>query len=270
MVGTRRFRKDRVLIKYIATLLMIPVLMVSAGYALFSQNLTINATTDIVSYVSNQYMTVTYTKTATLATGLYTYKLTPMVIKNNGVTGVTAWQVSFTVPADMSAMACPTATTASCSQAGTTVTIKNGTGNATIATGATRSITGFSFKSATAAYTPQNVIISGTFATTYTAITGLTVVAVAGTRSGSTFPLTVTISNNSGQPISGWKVTVPTTKTCTSTVVTGVTYTCTTTVLTYTGAAVAIAAGAQYQFNTTVTTTMTTWTTSGAAVTGKA
>ena len=200
MVGTRRFRKDRVLIKYIATLLMIPVLMVSAGYALFSQNLTINATGAIVSYVSNQYMTVTYTKTATLATGLYTYKRTPMVIKNNGVTGVTAWQVSFTVPADMSAMACPTATTASCSQAGTTVTI----------------------------------------------------------------------SNNSGQPISGWKVTVPTTKTCTSTVPTGVTYTCTTTVLTYTGAAVAIAAGAQYQFNTTVTTTMTTWTTSGAAVTGKA
>lgn len=249
---------------------MVPVLMVSTGYALFTQDLSIDATGSLPSYVSNQYMTVTYTKTATLATGLYTYKLTPMVIKNNGVTGVTAWQVRFTVPADASAMVCPTATTASCSLVGTTVTITNGTGNATIATGATRSITNFSFKSATAAYTPQNVVISGTFATTYTTITGLTVVATAGTKSGGAFPLTVTVSNNSGQPISGWKVTVPTTRTCTSTVPSGVTYTCTVSVLTYTAASVAIAAGAQYQFNTTVTTNMTKWTTSGAAVTGKA
>lgn len=215
-------------------------------------------------------MTVTYTKTATFATGLYTYRLSPMVIKNNGVTGVTAWQVSFTVPADMSAMVCPSATTAACTQVGTTVTIKNGTGNATIAKGATRSITNFSFKSATAAYTPQNVVVSGTFATTYVAITGLTVVATAGTKSGNNYPLTVTISNNSGQPISGWKVTVPTKRTCTSTVVTGVTYTCTATVLTYTGAAVSIASGAQYQFNTTVTYTAGSWVTTGAAVTGKA
>lgn len=269
-MGTRRFRRNNVLLRYVTVLLTIPVLMVSASYALFSQNLSIDATGSIVSYMSNQYMTVTYTKTATYATGLYTYKLTPMVIKNNGATGVTAWQVSFTVPADMSTMACPTATTAACTKVGTTVTIKNGTGNATIAKGATRSITNFSFKSAIAAYTLQDVVVSGTFATTYAAVTGLTVVAAAGTRSGSTFPLKVTITNNSGQPISGWKVTVPTTKTCTSTVVTGVTYTCTTTVLTYTGAAVAIASGAQYQFDTTVTTTMTIWVTSGAAVTGRA
>lgn len=256
--------------RYIATLSIMPILMVSVGYSLFSQDLTINTTGSIVSYISNQYMTVTYTKTATLATGLYTYKLTPMVIKNNGVTGVTAWQVSFTVPADMSAMVCPSTTTAACTQVGTTVTIKNGTGNATIAKGATRSITNFSFKSAVAAYTPQDVVISGTFATTYTAIAGLTVVATAGTRSGSVFPLTVTVSNNSGQPISGWKVTVPTTKTCTSTVVTGVTYTCTNKLLTYTGGAISIDDGAEYQFSTSVTTSMTSWVTSGAAVTGRA
>lgn len=269
-MGTRRFRRNNVLLRYVCVLLTIPTLIVSASYALFSQNLSINATGSIVSYVSNQYTTVTYTKTATFATGLYTYSLSPMVIKNNGVTGVTTWQVSFTVPADMTTMVCPTGTIAVCTTVGTTVTIKNGTGNATIATGATRSITGFSFKSATAAYTPQNVVISATFATTYTTITGLSVVATAGTKSGGAFPLTVTVTNNSGQPISGWKVTVPTTKTCTSTVPTGVTYTCTTTVLTYTAAAVPIASGAQYQFNTTVTTTVNTWVTSGAAVTGKA
>ena len=257
-------------------LLTVPVLMVSAGYALFSQDLSVNATGSIVSYVSNQYMTVTYTKTATLATGLYTYKLTPMVIKNNGVTGVTAWQVSFTVPADASSMVCPSATTASCSLVGTTITITNGTGNATIATGATRSITNFSFKSATAAYTPQNVVISGTFATTYTAITGLTVTIDRGTstKNGSTYtwtPVTVTVTNASGQPLSGWQLGVTpwaSTSTVASTLPSGLSYTTTSSKLTITSTN-AIADGDTYQFTMTIKNRSSTWTPVG-AITGRA
>lgn len=256
--------------------MMVPLLMIGTGYALFSQDLSVDATGSIVSYISNQYMTVTYTKTATFATGLYTYTLSPMVIKNNGVTGVTAWQVSFTVPSDMSAMVCPTGTTAVCSQVGTTITIKNGTGNATIATGATRSITGFSFKSATAAYTIQNVVISGTFATTYVAITGLTVAINRGTstKNGSTYtwtPVTVTVTNASGQPLSGWQLGVTpwaSTSTVASTLPSGLSYTTTTSKLTITSTN-PIADGTSYQFTMTITNRSSTWTPVG-AVTGKA
>lgn len=257
-------------------LLMVPLLMVSTGYALFSQDLSINATGSIVSYVSNQYMTVTYTKTATLATGLYTYRLTPMVIKNNGATSVTAWQVSFTVPADASSMVCPSATTATCTLVGTTITIKNGTGNGTIATGATRSITNFSFKSATAAYTVQNVVISATFSTAYQTVAGLTVTINRGTstRNGSTYtwtPVTVTVTNNSGQPLSGWQLAVTpwaSTSAVTSTLPTGLSYTTTSSKLTITSTN-AINDDDSYQFTMTITNRSSTWTPVG-VMTGKA
>jgi len=272
MVGGRRLNRHRPFLRQLGLLLAMPLVAMSGSYALFSQTLTINGGGTLPQYVSNNYTVWTYTNTATLATGIYTYKLNPFVITNRGVTSITAWNVQFSVPADTTAITCP-AGTVTCTINNTThvVTI---TRTVTIAAGASSTINNTAnsirFTTATANYVPQNVVVSATFATTYVAITGLTVVVTHGTKTGGAFPTTVTISNNSGQPISGWKVTVPTTATCTSTVVTGVTYTCTTTVLTYTGAAVAIANGAQYQFTPTVTTTMTTWTTTGAAVTGKA
>ncbi len=241
------------------------------SYALFSQDLTVNGNESSVAYVSNNYTTVTYTKSFTFAASKYTYSLNPMTIKNNGVTSITAWNVQFTVPADVTTVTCPTTITCSINNTTHVITLSD---TITVAAGGTNVVnnatTPIRFATATANFVPQNVVISATYATTYVAITGLTVVAKAGTKTGGAFPLTVTITNNSGQPISGWRVTVPTTRTCTSTVPTGVTYTCTATVLTYTGAAISIANGAQYQFNTTVTTNMTTWTTTAAAVKGKA
>ena len=250
---------------------LMPLVVMGSSFALFSQTLTINGNQSSVAYVSNNYTKWTYTKAATFAAGIYTYRLNPFVITNNGVTSITAWRVQFTVPNDTTAITCPTTVTCTINNTTHVVTI---TRTVTIAAGASSTInnTGNSirFTTATANYIPQNVVVSATYSTAYSTIAGLTVVATAGPKSGGAFPLTVTISNNSGQPISGWRVTIPTTRTCTSTVPAGVTYTCTTTVLTYTGAAVGIASGAQYQFNTTVTTTMTTWNTSGAAVQGKA
>ena len=239
----------------------------STVYALFSQQLSVNAITDSVSYVSNQYLLMTYTKNASLAGSLWTYSMNPVTIKNNGATSVTAWQVTFTVPADAPVPTCPS--TVICTKAGTTVTVKNGAGNGTIASGGSVTFT-LSFTSATANYVLENVNISGTFSTTYQAITGLTVNIVRGARSGGKFPLTITITNNSGQSISGWQVAIPTTRTCTSTVPTGTTYTCTTTFLTYTRAAGAIANGAQYQFSTSVTYGSANWNITGYAVRGRA
>lgn len=267
----RWFRIHRPLLRQISLLLVLPILMAGSGYALFSQQLSIDATTSIVGYVSNQYTTMTYTKSATFASGVYTYRMNPFTIFNKGVTSITAWQVTFVVPNDTTAIQCPTSVTCSINNATHTVTI---TRTVTIAAGASSIInTGnnnaIRFTSAVAAYTPQNITISATFSTAYQTIAGLTVVATAGPKSGGAFPLSITITNNSGQSISGWRVTVPTTKTCTSTVPVGITYTCTASVLTYTGSAISIANGAQYTFATTVTTTMTTWNTSGAAVKGR-
>jgi hypothetical protein len=171
----------------------------STGYALFSQQLSINAATSSVAYVSTQYTTVAYTKTMT-GTGPYSYSFSPMTIKNNGVTSITAWQVTFNLPPGMTGLSCPG--TVVCTQNATTVTIKNGAGNGTIATGGTTSFS-FSFSSTTVNYTLQNVMISATFATTYETITGLTVVATTGKKTGGKYPLTVTISNNSGQSTAG-------------------------------------------------------------------
>ena len=262
----RSWRGQRqILLRQIGLLLVVPILVMSTGYALFSQQLTVNGAASSVAYVSNQYTTMKYTKTIT-GTGPYTYTLNPTTIKNNGVTSITAWQFTFDLPPGMTTLTCPTSVV--CSQTATTVTVKNGASNGTIATGATRTFS-FSFKSTANKYTLQNVAISATFSTAYQTIAGLTVVATAGPKSGGSFPLTVTITNNSGQPISGWQVTIPTTRTCTPTLPSGITYTCTTSLLTFTGAAIGIAAGAQYQFNSSVTTTMTTWVTTGAAVKGK-
>ena len=267
----KQSRHKRPLLRQLSLLLAMPLFITGVSYALFSQTLTINSNGQLPQYVSNNYTVWTYTKTATLAGSTYTYKLNPFVITNKGVTSITAWQVTFSVPNDTTAITCPSTVTCSINNTTHVVTI---TRTVTIAAGAASTINNTSnsirFTTTTANYALQNVTVSATYSTAYATITGLTVVATAGTKSGGAFPLTVTITNNSGQDISGWKVTVPTTKTCTSTVPTGVTYTCTASVLTYTGAAVAIANGAQYQFNTTVTTTMTTWRTTGAAVKGKA
>lgn len=265
-MGARRLRTFRPLIRQLSLLLAVPLLVMSTGYALFSQQLSVTTAASSVAYVSSQYTTVTYTKTMTGA-GPYTYTMNPMTIKNNGVTSITAWQVTFDLPPGMTGLSCPG--TVICSQNATTVTIKNGAGNGTIAKNATRSFS-FSFVSTALRYTLQNVTISATFATTYETISGLTVVATKGKKTGGKYPLTVTITNNSGQSISGWRVTIPVTTTCTSTVPAGITYTCTATVLTYTGTAIGIASGAQYQFTTSVTYSPNSWVTTGAAVKGKA
>ncbi|MBP6037797.1 MAG: hypothetical protein KA604_00470 [Candidatus Saccharimonas sp.] len=260
------------LIKRVTLLLVAPVVLAGGSYAIFTQDLSIGANTSSVGYVSNNYTMFTYTKTATFAAGVYTYKINPFVIKNNGVTAITAWQVQFDVPSDTTVITCPTSVTCNLNNTTKVVTI---TRTVTIAAGATSTINNTAnsirFTTATPNYVLQDVAVSATYSTAYTAIAGLTVVATAGAKSGGMFPLTVTISNNSGQSISGWQVKIPTTKSCTSAGhPAGVTYTCTTTFLTYTGAAIQIANGANYNFTASITTTMTSWNTSGATVTGRA
>ena len=271
-MGIRRFHRHNVLLKYVALLSLIPILMVSVSYALFSQQLSVNATGSSVSYVSSQYTLMTYTKTATYASNTYTYSFSPVTIKNNGVTSITAWQFTYVVPADATTLTCQS--TVTCTKRGTTVTVKNGTGNGTLAKGASTTFT-MSFKTATALYTLQSVAISATFSTAYQSITGLTVGIVVGTstRSGSTYTWkpTITVTNNSGQPLSGWRLVITpwaSTSAVTSTMPTGITYATTSSRVTFTSTN-ALAAGATYQFIPTITNRTSSWAAAG-VLTGRA
>ena len=174
MVGGKRFRRRHPLFRQLALLMAMPILVIGSSYALFSQTLTVNGNGTLPQYVSNNYTTVTYTKTATFAASKYTYTLNPLTIKNNGVTSITAWQVTFVVPADVTTVtSCPSTITCSINTTTHVITLSD---TITVAAGGTNVVnnasTPIKFITATANYVPQNVTISATFATTYAAITG--------------------------------------------------------------------------------------------------
>lgn len=259
------YRRNSVLVRQAVMLVTLPLLLAGLGYALFSQNLSLVTDTRNVSYTSTQYMAAKYTKTVTPQGPAFLYSFAPMTIYNKGVTDVSAWQIKFDVPSDTTSLSCPS--TVTCSRTGNTVTIVNGAGNGTIVPNGSTGFN-FSFVSAVQAISLENIIVSGTFSATYQTVAGLGVTVVAGKKTGGKYPLTITITNNSGQSMSGWQVRIPTTATCTSTVPANVTYTCTTTFLTYTGS-IAIATGNSYQFTTSVTYGVNGWTARGATVLGR-
>lgn len=253
-------------------LLALPLAISSTGYALFSQQLTINAQTGKPAYNSSQYMYATYTKTETAQGSNTLYNFNPITITNKGVTGVTAWQLEFDVPSDASQITCPTSVT--CSRSVNTETIVNGTGNGTIAAGGNTTFT-FSFVSATARYTLQNIYISGTYSTAYQTISGLTIGNVKGTTSkkGSTttYPYTFTVTNSTGQNLSAWQAVCTWTALPTSTITvdTTVNYVTSSANITF-SSKTALNTGSNIAFNGSFATTTSGWTISSCTVQGKA
>ncbi len=264
-----RHRWHDTLPRNIMMLMIFPICMVAVTYALFSQNLSINGATSSVAYVSNQSLMMTYAKTQT-GTSPYTYTI-GMTLKNGSTTNTTVWQVDFTVPPDTSTITCPA--TVTCTLNGTTLTILSNT-NGAIAKNGGSIVVSFSFKTATTAYTLQDVATYANYNITYATKVGLTVNVSVGARTGSsgayTWPVTVTITNDFSQPLGGWRVAI---KPWESTYVksglpAGVTASGTTT-LTLTGAN-ELATGAVYQFTWLANTkTTATWSITSATVTGR-
>lgn len=230
------------------------------SYALFSQDLSVNATPSIPLYVSSQYLLFTYTKTVTTVGSLKNYSI-PITVRNNGPTSVTAWQIKFDLPSDFTNRTCPG--TVTCTMASTTLTIVNGSGNGTIASGATRTFT-ISFRTATADYTLQNVYVSGTYIAGFQTISGLTVSVSQGTRTrvGSVYqwPVTFTVTNSSAFTLSAWQITVPwTTARSVVSMPAGVSYTTNSTQLLITSTQ-PIDPGDTYIFTPTLGSTSQNWT----------
>ncbi len=204
-----RYRRTSETFRHILMLLAIPLALMSTGYALFSQQLTISANGNKPAYSSSNNVIITYSKTYGTQ-GQKTVINFAVTVKNTGSSSITAWQAAFDVPTDYAQLSC--ANTVSCSTSGARVTVVNGSGNGTIAAGGTTAFT-FSFNTASSDWILQNVAVAGTVTAVYQTISGLTVSTSAGTRtkSGKNYywPYTFTVTNNSGSAISAWRIQAP-------------------------------------------------------------
>lgn len=201
----KRF-KHRAHLKSIAILLAYPLLLSGIGYALFSQNLSINAKVNKPAYTATPSMSFNYTYTTTPSGGLLIYNVTANV-KNIGAGSVTSWQTKFDLPSDFTQFSCQS--TVTCTNNANAVIVDSGSGNSAISAGGTVTFT-FTFRSAVQKYQLQNMYVIGV-ESTFAAITGLTVSAQAGTQTGDGLlrykrPYTFTVTNTSGQPVKMWRI----------------------------------------------------------------
>lgn len=194
------------LLRPIVGLLIVPLTLASVGYALFSQDLSIATTTRKPAYSQSQGLRVTYGRSLSPQGQVWNYNMAPFTITNNGAFPVTAWTVTFTVPAGTSNIAC---TNAVCTLNGTTLTVKNTASNGTIAIGGSVTPT-VTFRVPTNTYLPDDINISGVQDAPYQTYAGLTATFTRGTRTKSGqwygWPYTFTVTNNSGVNLSSWRI----------------------------------------------------------------
>lgn len=197
------------LFRHIVTLLAIPLVLTGTGYALFSQELSINTTTNNPSYTISNNLLFTYTKVLGTQGQQTTFDFVGTVT-NQGTEDTASWQVSFDVPADFGSLSCEN--TVACSDSGSTVTVNSGAGNGAITPGNSVSFT-FAFTSYSTDYTLQNIFVAGTTPAVYQTIPGFTASSTHTTptkvkgRYISTY--TFTITNNSGNDVTDWQILAP-------------------------------------------------------------
>ena len=264
----RQHKQWRSIVKRISMLIAIPLVLTSTGYALFSKQLNVNANADKPTYNASQNLLVTYTRTVTgTSPFLYSYSVT---VQNTSTTRtVSAWQVTFTLPAGYSSPSC---TSATCTQASNVNTAVNTGTNGTINPSSSTTFS-FSYRSTLTNYVFTTVTVSGTLVPIYQTVSGLTMTAVAGTRTKNgnkyTWPYTITVTNSSGQNLAGWRITATWSATETvSSMPATVNYTTTTSQITMTSTQ-AINTGTNFQFVPNFTSTNITWLLSGYSVQGQ-
>lgn len=200
-----RYRRYHSLLYQSVGLIIVPLALVSVGYALFSQDLSIATTTRKPSYTSNQGMMVSYGRTVTYIGPRWQYDLAPFTVTNNGPFPVTSWTVTFTVPSTANNISC---TGAVCSRSGTTMTVTNTTTNGNLAVGASVTPT-VTFRLTTQTHYLDDITISG-MQDLYQQYSGLGVTFTRGkrTRSGQWYrwPYTFTVTNSSGFNMSSWRI----------------------------------------------------------------
>lgn len=187
-------------------LLAIPLALTSTGYALFSQQLSIDTNATKPAYSSSNNVIMTYTKVLGSQGGRTTYDFT-VTVSNIGTETTESWQAGFDIPSDFVQFSCDS--TVSCSTIADRVSVSSGPGNGAISPGGSINFT-FSFASYSTDWTLQNVTIAGTLPLAFQTIPGLTVGFTSGTRTKDKkwydWPYDFTVTNNSGSYISAWRI----------------------------------------------------------------
>ena len=185
--------------------------MIGAGYALFSEDLSVAGTaTAVVSQPSNG--NTTWTQTHWGGPTTWTHSFNPFTVTNTSSFTYQSWTVSFDVPADIGSINCWNVT---CTVQGTRMTVENLGYNGTLAPNASTSF-GMQFTTTDVNYQPTNIIVVGDDGqgqdSDYQPRAGLTVVATPGSgwQSGGYYvrQYNVNVTNNTGSRVKGWRVEV--------------------------------------------------------------
>lgn len=194
----------------LAVLWIVPLLILSVGYAGYSQQLSVDTTLDKPAYDSANNLDISYQQTSNFQGGRWRYEVSPLTIINHGPADVSGWQVQFDLPPGSSNISCPGGAT--CSLSGQTVTIVNGGSNGFIAAGSSIDIL-VRYRTSVPDYVLQNIVISGTEEPVFAEYSGLGVTTIAGpqTKKGTRWrtTYTFTVTNLSGQSYSTIRMRTP-------------------------------------------------------------
>lgn len=205
---SRRRRKSKAFFGRILSLLAIPLLFISVGYALLAQDLSVTGVATTVDHSAPQGLVETHTVTS-YQQGQKHYYTFNITITNYGPATYGAWQMLADIPAGKTAQC----TSANCSTASSgTVTATNLANNGQLAPGSSVNFT-LTFSSKIANYDLQNIQVSGLASGSYYGpISGLTVSSTAGNQTKVKKyyyrNYTIVVSNNSGQNLAGWRVII--------------------------------------------------------------
>lgn len=192
--------------------LILPILVIGGGYALFSQNLSIQGTaTAEVSSAQTPSLQISWTIQKWQSGNTWSYNVTAQV-KNIGTIAVTGWEAKVTLPVSLSALHC---WNGDCSLTATTLTIQNMSYNGSIAPNATADF-GMSFTTDSGSLSFSNYTVTGDSGQTsdsdFVAIPGLTATMSYqnGWQSGGEYikQYDVEVSNNSGSRVKAWRIEI--------------------------------------------------------------
>lgn len=192
--------------------LILPILVIGGGYALFSQNLSIQGTaTAEVSSAQAPSLQFAWTMQKWQSNGVWSYNVTGQV-KNTGTIAATGWTITVTLPSTITGLNC---WNGDCSITSTSLMIQNMNYNGSINPGATADF-GMSFTANSDTVSFSNYMVKGdspqTVSNNLSSINGLTVKMVYDNgwqaNGGYVTQYTVMVTNNSGTKVKTWRTEV--------------------------------------------------------------
>ncbi|GEM_PF-2064364 len=189
---------------------IVPLLLVSVGYALFSQNLSLQGKgTAVVDTVPpSGGLVATWVRNMWQSGSNWSYNMNGTV-SNTGTTPSSTWEIIVQLPASVTGLSC---WGADCTLQGTTLTIANLSYNGVIAPGGSTTL-GVSFVSSSNAVTFNDaVIIANGTGAQFAEISGLTATMTLQNQwqSGSSYvkQYNVSVTNATGSNVKAWRIKV--------------------------------------------------------------